>query len=114
MKKAERIFRDTRAKCANHIDAWGKQTNPNGMPVGFTGMIYGDETCLYSKDDHCTSIRTCNDIQKVIDSEKKRIAMNFKYGIINNEKYEDNLFILDMVQVCLNNQIKTINEFNAI
>ena len=97
MKKAEKIFNETRYDCKKHIDAWGYEDN-----VGFNGLSTED----------AVSIRTCNDIQKILDSKLGLIAIDRKLGVSTEEKLNREENVLKMVQATLNNNRKSIIRFN--
>ena len=63
MKKAEKIYRDTRTMVINHIDAFGYDPDTDG---GFNGMA--TEECVYK--------RTMNEMVK-IHSSKVRFLKNW-------------------------------------
>lgn len=100
MTKAERIFNKTKYDCKKHLEVWGKELNPDGKPVGFT--------CL-SLNNEPISIRTCNAVQKLINSEKGFCEIDLKLGLINQDKYNNNMYIIDMLQVTLDNTLNIIN-----
>lgn len=96
MTKAERIFKDTYTECRIHAKAWGKQYNPDGSAVGFSGLITEEVTCK----------RTWNAIQKRIESEKKVLEFDKKYGILDKERLDLLEYAIEMVQSTLNNEMK--------
>ena len=98
MTKAERIFRDTYLDCIVHVKRWGFETNPDGRPVGFTGL----------STEETTSRRTWNAISKYIEEEKEIIDMMVKYNVISADEAKIKRFALDMVQVTLENTIKAV------
>lgn len=103
MTKAERIFNKTRFECKLLFLSHGVQYNPNGKPVSYNGLIYEEGEVVY--------IRTCNAVQRIIDSKKKIAQLDLKLGVINENTYEKEMYILDMVQVALDHQIATIKSF---
>ena len=105
MTKAERIFKATYFECRTHVKNWGIGRNTNGRPVGYETLI--------TKDDESVSIRTCNAVQKFIESEKRRLERNGKFGVGTPESQECNKFALEMTQATLNNHIKHIRDFQA-
>ena len=84
MKKAERIYTDTYFDCKYQIRTFGYEEN-----VGFNSLSYNDNETV--------STRTLNEIQKYIDSGRKKLEIDIK---LNKE-------VLDMVQVTLDNTRKS-------
>lgn len=103
--KAQRIFSVTYVQCKRQMETWGKQYNPNGRPFGFNGVI--------CRDDESVSIRTLNDMQKLIDSRKKMLEMDKKYDIFTAEELADREYIIEAVQVTLDNNRKSLEDFAA-
>ena len=88
MTKAERIFKDTYFTCRKHVKDWDMKRHPDGRPVAYDTLI--------TKDDEDVSIRTCNAVQKFIESEKRRLELNDKFGIGTPESQERNKYALEM------------------
>ena len=105
MTKAERIFKDTYFACRKHVRDLGMKRNPDGRPIAYDTLI--------TKDDESVSIRTCNAVQKFIESEKRRLELNGKFGIGTPESQECNKFALEMTLATLDNHIKHIRDFQA-
>ena len=103
MTKAEKIFNDTYCECRAYIRKHGLQMNPDGRPVAF-GSLFTDLD---------VSIRTCNDVQHFIDSEKKYLDNIEKHGIGAPESRSLKRNALAMVQATLENQVKSIRDFQA-
>lgn len=101
MTKAEKIFKDTYYECRKQIKAFGIQRNPDGKMVGFSGLI----------TELPVSIRTCNDVKKFIDKETKRLDRNDEFGIGTQESQEFQRLALEMTHSTLDNQIKSIRDF---
>lgn len=99
MRKADKIFEDTYRACRLHAKAWGKEYNPDGSAVGFSGLITED----------VTSRRTWNAIQKRIDSERKNLELDKQFGMMEQFSLDRLEYALDMVQSTLNNEIKNLN-----
>ena len=104
MTKAEKIFKDTYTECRRSAQSWGFRYNPDGRPIGFAGVI--TEEVVY--------IRTLNAIQKFIDSERKTIALNEKYGVSTAERLNLLRYALDMVQVTVDNNRKSLADFELM
>ena len=98
MTKAERIYLDTYLNCRYHIRTWGYEEN-----AGFNRLSYGDNETV------CT--RTFNEIQKHINKDRKTLEIDIKLGILSSDTINLNKQVLDMVQVTLNNTIKSHSEF---
>lgn len=101
MTKAEKIFKDTYYECRNHIRSFGVDRNSDRSVVGFNSFF----------TDLPVSIRTCNDVQKFIFSELKRLRMNDSLGIGSSESQALSYSALEMVQATLDNQVKSIRRF---
>lgn len=97
MTKAEKIFTDTRFECRQHIKTWGYEEN-----VGFNRLTTED----------LISIRTCNDVQKIIDSKRHGIQIDRKLNVSTPEKLDEEESIINMVQITLSNSRKNIEKFN--
>lgn len=93
MKKAERIFQDTYRECRMHAKRHGFEYNQNGKPAGY-GFVVAEEA---------VSIRTLNDMQKYIDSERENIAVDEELGILEPDRLNILKYAIDMVQVTLDN-----------
>lgn len=104
MTKAEKIFKDTLYTCKRDVESWGFEVNPNGRPIGYSKVICDCALCR----------RTFNDIQKFIDSRKRIIELDKKYGIFSEEEYKKELFVLDKVQVTLENSIKNYEKLGLL
>lgn len=94
MTKAERLFDKNYRLCRKHIKAWGFEG------IGFSG--------IECEDNETVSIRTCNDIQKLIDKERKSIERKIKLGIEGIELQQN---AIEMLQLTLDNQRKHDKEF---
>lgn len=104
MTKAEKIFKDTLRTCRRDVESWGFEVNPNGRPIGYSNVVCDCVLCR----------RTFNAIQKFIDSNKRTIELDKKLGIISEEKYKEELFVLDKVQVTLENSIKNYEKLGLL
>lgn len=93
MTKAQKIFEDTYTECRIHAKRWGYERTESGRAIGFASLVTEEVTCR----------RTWNEIQRLIDREKKEIEMCKKLDIEINSVRE---FALEMVQETLNNCIK--------
>ena len=98
MKKAEKIFNDTRRECNAHIESWGYEMNVDGNSLGFNGLITDD--VVYT--------RTLNDVQTILDKARDLIKRDIKLGITNLEKEQLKIQVLNMVQSTLDNQRKSL------
>lgn len=87
MSKAEKIFRDTRWSCLQHVKRWGYDG------IGFANVVTDD--VVYT--------RTLNDMHKVLVTEGKRLATNFKLGIIDEAEYKFQYQVLYMVHRTIEN-----------
>lgn len=103
MKKAEKIYRDTRYECLRHAKAWGMERNPDGRAIGFGSLI----------TEEVVSTRTLNDVQKYIDRRASELKVEEKYGICSDEELTFERFVLEMVQVTLDNNRKNLEKFYA-
>lgn len=99
MTKAERIYGATRFQCKKHIEAWGYEEN-----VGFNGV----------EAEEVISVRTCNDIQKIIDSKRRGLCIDRKLNVSSPEKLDAEEKVLNMVQATLNNSRKSLKDFNTM
>lgn len=104
MTKAERIYKDTRYDCLRYVDDGFYQENENGSAVGFNGL-----SC---KDDELISIRTINDVSRFLESAKSTLRIDIKLNVITPDKAERERKILKMVEATLNNNRKSIENFN--
>lgn len=100
MTKAERIFHKTRFECKQLFKNYGFNYNPNGNPVSFDGLIYDENDIIY--------VRTINAIQKIIDREKKNTQFDLRLNIIDKSEYDNDIYILDMIQVALDRQKEVV------
>ena len=98
MTKAERIFRNTLYECISHIRIWGLEYNPDGSVVSFNGLIGAYNESIPT--------RTCNDVRKQINSEKKRIELVVKYKVRTPEEMQYRVDALKMVEAAVDNQLK--------
>lgn len=93
MKKAERIYRATKAACRRQIEAFGYEENPNGMAVGFNFVNTEEVVCA----------RTLNEMCKLIKSDYSLLKTSYKLGVVDNEEYERRTQILQMVEATIFN-----------
>lgn len=98
MKKAEKIFNDTRRECRKHIEDWGYEMNVDGNSIGFNGLITEDVIC----------VRTINDVQTILNKARDTIKLDIKLGITNLKKEQSKIQVLNMVQSTLDNQRKSL------
>jgi hypothetical protein len=104
MTKAERIFKETRWECKQHIQTWGYKENPNGKAVGICGLITGN--------DGFTSTRTHNAIQNIIDIRRDGLKHDMELGIITHPRFNDEMMVLNMVQSTLDNEIERYKKWH--
>ena len=104
MKKAEKIYEDTRFACLLHIKNWGYEVNPDGSAVGFNSLI----------TEKAVSTRTLNDVQKRLDAARRGVDTNEKLGIGTEEGRNLDRQILNMVETTLNNNRKSVEDFNRM
>lgn len=100
MTKAEKMFINNRHECTKHIMAWGYETNPDGTAIGFNTIATNDF------DHICT--RTLNAVEKLVENDRKRNALNLKYGIIDDETYDLRIKALNMVEATVKNTRKAL------
>lgn len=101
--KAQKIFDDTRYICRRHLNSWGAEYNPDGSVVGFNSMEYTGTM----------STRTFNDVQHVIDSNRKSFETFSKIRNQTPEEIKAHDELLGMIQSTLNNQRKSYEAFEA-
>ena len=104
MTKAERIYRETRSACLQYVNDGFYQENEDGSTVGFTG--------LYCRDDEHVSIRTVNDVAKVLEREKRMLKVDVEFGILDADQAAHEEKVLRMIEATLNNDRKRIQRFN--
>jgi len=91
MTKAERIYQDTKTMCRRHIQNWGYNLETDG---GFNGMSH--DTCVYT--------RTMNEMIKLLESDKKAIAIDEKLNISTPEKLKERKLTLIMLEKTMKNE----------
>ena len=101
MKKAERIFGETYTECRCHIKQYGYTENS-----GFTS--------LFCKENEYVCKRTCNAIQKLIDSERHKVATDLELGVIAEERFEFLNNALNMVQKTLENDLEFLEGLKGL
>lgn len=101
MTKAKRLFDRNYRICRKHIEDWGYEEN-----AGYSG--------IECEDTEGVPTRTCNDIQKLIDKERKHIELDVKLEVIDTEKAEFLTQALNMLQATLNNQRRHNEEFKEM
>lgn len=72
MTKAERIYKDIRRMCENHIKEHGYTDGDKFHHRGF--------------DEYQMCVRTCNAVLEIANKEDKRIARSAKLGVYDEEK----------------------------
>lgn len=100
MTKAKRLFDRNYTACRRHIKTWG-----------FEGIGFNRIEC---EDDESIPTRTCNEIQKEIDRERKYIETGIKLNVFDGKKAAFLRQSLDMLQITLNNQKKHNTEFKKM
>lgn len=98
MTKAQEIYGATRYECIKHIGTFGYELNPDGQAVGFNFVITEKVVCT----------RTLNAMEKILNSERSQIKMSLKYGIIDQNRFDDRTKVLNMVESTINNTRKAI------
>ena len=88
MTKAERLFNRNYRACRKYVECWGFEG------IGFNGI-----DC---EDDESVPTRTCNAIQKYIDSQRKHLERCIQFGI--GENIEIKMQAVAMLQITLDNQ----------
>lgn len=104
MTKAERLFKDTRYACMQHIENWGYELNPNGKPIGFNGLICNDTDIIYT--------RTLNAVAQQLERARREVALFLKYNTINADEAEKRNRVLNMVESTLDNNCKNLEDFD--
>lgn len=97
--KAERIFANTRYACYDHIKTWGAERE-NGRMIGFNRCDY--------EDDECMTQRTINALRALLASAKKTQEQCLNLKIIDETKYRFEMDILEMVEVTIDNNEKSM------
>ena len=105
MKKAEKIFASTRFACVRHIESRGYQVNPDGSAVGFN-FVHNDGL-------GAVCARTLNDMDKLLKSRRSQSRISLKLGVINNDEYEAESHVLNMVESTIVNSRKALADFFA-
>ena len=99
MTKAERMFNANRRECEKHIEYWGYQTM-NGKAVGFNTVMTSDS------DTYCKW--TLNEIMKLVKAYRRNQARALKYGVIDQQKYEFKMQVMNMVESTVENSRKVL------
>ena len=97
MTKAQRIFRETRYECKEHIATWGYE------PIGFNRLSYRDDESI------CT--RTLNAVEKELERAEKNLALDRKLGVGTEEQNNREEQILCMVRITLENNRRSYETF---
>lgn len=97
MTKAERIFKSTYIACQRYIKDFGFKKD-----CGFNRLTLADT------DTVCT--RTCNEVEKFLNSEIRRVVNGARCGALNPERAQLLAQALAMVRETLNNQRALIAE----
>ena len=100
MKKAERIYRDTKYECRKHVEDWGYNPETDG---GFTGLIY--------KDSELVSTRTFNAIDVLLKRDERLLADCIELNIGTPDANEFKGKVLTMVRRTLRNSIRSHERF---
>jgi hypothetical protein len=74
MTKAERIYKDIRRMCENHIKEHGYTDGDKFHHRGF--------------DEYQMCVRTCNAVMEIAKKEDENIARSAKLGVYDEEKKE--------------------------
>lgn len=96
MTKAERIFKETRFQCLKEINAWGFEES------GFNNV------CVRDEEDSVICTRTLNELDKIYESKVKMLAMDYKLGVMDEEKATKEAQVLRKVRLTLNNARKNL------
>ena len=72
MTKAERIYKDIKRMCENHIKEHGYTDGDKFHHRGF--------------DEYQMCVRTCNAVLELVEKEDKNIARSAKLGVYDEEK----------------------------
>lgn len=96
MTKAYRIFKSTVSGCKRYIETWGYKKD-----IGFNHLITEEVVC----------IRTINAVQTELNRWVKRIDDLEKMNISDPEKTAMDRLIVEMVQVTINNNLRTEMNF---
>lgn len=100
MTKAERIFIDTRLDCKKHIECWGVKLNDDGTPIGFNSVS--------SNDNETVCTRTLNAMEKIASRYRRGRENSLRFGIIDPEKYNFDMAVLNMVETTIQNTRRVI------
>lgn len=104
MKKAERIFWDTRRECRNHIKSWGLEHNPDGTVVAFNSVIIRDD------ETYCT--RTLNAVAELLRQHRNHNYRAQRLGIIDMDELLRREQIAAMIEQTIENSRKAIARHN--
>ena len=98
MKKAEKIFNSAYAECRVYAKKNGTKRREDGSASGFNSII----------NEGTISVRTLNEVQKLINSEKKNIAVCAELGMLDADMLKVKDYAIDMVQATLDNTRKVL------
>lgn len=96
MTKAEKLFNENFKLCRNHIRNHGFEN------IGYSSLEDNGEKI---------TTRTINDVQKLIDKERKEIERSKKLGVEVSEARENGL---EMLQITLNNHREHEKQFKEM
>ena len=77
--------------------------NPNGSAVGFN-FVHNDGLGAV-----CT--RTLDDMSKLLESRRNQSKISLKLGVINDDEYEAESHVLNMVESTIANSRKVLADF---
>lgn len=100
MTKAERIFISTKLDCEKHIKCWGVKVNDDGTTIGFN--------CVSNDDDETVCTRTLNAMEKAASRYRRGRENSLRFGIIDQEKYNFDMAVLNMVETTIQNTRRAI------
>ena len=91
MKKAERIYRETKYQTRKHIDTWGYDPKVS-MGCGWYTRTYKNP------DGELIYTRTQNALLKMLSSDKKHLETLRELNIIDEEEYTIRKQVFDMME----------------
>ena len=98
--KAERIYKQTRYDCMQHISTCGYNENPDHTAIGFSGLSYDNNECV--------STRTVNAVNEILKKERENLKIDQELGLLNKKEAEKEIQILNMIESTIKNQYKNL------
>lgn len=100
MTKAERLFAETRYECKTYLNNWGYKLNEDGTPISYARVG--------STDDDYVCTRTLNEMMKLLEKGRKHIERCKEHGIYDDDKYEFETQLHNMIEATIRNHRKII------